>query len=279
LVAALAALCFKSPGIDTTMKIAVTGKGGVGKTTLSAMLAVVWHLKGKSVIAIDADPDANLASALGLPLERSPVFLAEMRDLIRQRTGAKDAFGGYFQLNPKVDDIPVEYSQRIGNVRLLALGGVKSGGAGCICPASALIKALLTHLTLASDEALIMDMDAGIEHLGRATTQSMDALLVVVDENPWSVQTALRVRALARDIGIKNLFSVVNRVNENTDLAALELSLQGIPIAGALPMDTRLCLGIVQDADERHLTPTDVLTDLCPAIERILAQIAHARHP
>ena len=136
------------------MKIALTGKGGVGKTTLSAMFAAVLELQGKNVIAIDADPDANLASAFGLPPEKHPVFLAEMRDLITERTGAKDAYGGYFKLNPKVDDIPDEYSQRLGNIRLLALGGVKGGGGGCICPASALVKALLTHVTIASDDAL-----------------------------------------------------------------------------------------------------------------------------
>ncbi|MFV1964560.1 MAG: AAA family ATPase [Pirellulaceae bacterium] len=255
------------------MKIAVTGKGGVGKTTLSAMLASVLGLKGQNVIAIDADPDANLASAFGLPLERYPVFLAEMRDLISERTGAKDAYGGYFKLNPKVDDIPDEYSRRVGNVRLLALGGVKGGGAGCICPASALIKALLTHVTLASDDALIMDMDAGIEHLGRATTQSMDALLVVVDEGPWSAQTALRVRTLAEDIGTKNLAAVVNRVNEHTDLEAIEASLQGIPIVGTVPYDGRLARGIIRDADERHMTPTEVLTELLPSLERILKHL------
>ncbi len=255
------------------MKIAVTGKGGVGKTTLSAMLAAALGLKGQNVIAIDADPDANLASAFGLPLERHPVFLAEMRDLITERTGAKDAYGGYFKLNPKVDDIPDEYSQKVGNVRLLAIGGVQGGGAGCICPASALIKALLTHVTLASDDALIMDMDAGIEHLGRATAQSMDALLVVVDDGPWSIQTALRIRTLAEDIGIKNLAAVVNRMRKQTDLEAVQTLLQGIPLAGTVPHDDRLVHGIIQDADQQHMTPTEVLTELLPSIEGILKNL------
>jgi CO dehydrogenase maturation factor len=128
----------------------------------------------------------------------------------------------------------------------------------------------LTHVTLASDDALIMDMDAGIEHLGRATTQSMDALLVVVDEGPWSIQTALRVRTLAKDIGIKNLAAVVNRVTEHTDLASIEASLQGIPIAGTVPYDDRLMRGIIQNPDGQQITPTDVLTDLMPSIESIV---------
>ena len=116
------------------MKIAVTGKGGVGKTTLSAMLAAAFGVKGHKVVAIDADPDANLPAAFGLPIDQYPVFLSEMRDLIAERTGAKNAYGGYFKLNPKVDDIPDEYSKKIGSVRLLALGGVQRGGGGCICP-------------------------------------------------------------------------------------------------------------------------------------------------
>ena len=137
------------------MKIALSGKGGVGKTTTSAMLTAALGLKGHDVVAIDADPDANLAAAFGLLPDQYPVFLAEMTDLIKERTGAKDAYGGYFKLNPKVDDIPHEYSRKIGSVRLLALGGVRRGGEGCICPASSLIKALLTHLVLGSGDALI----------------------------------------------------------------------------------------------------------------------------
>jgi CO dehydrogenase maturation factor len=259
------------------VKIAISGKGGVGKTTLSAMLAAAMSLKGHNVVAIDADPDANLAAAFGLPLDEYPVFLAEMRDLIMERTGAKDAYGGYFKLNPKVDDIPDEYSRRIGNVRLLALGGVQRGGAGCICPASSLVKALLTHLVLGSDDALIMDMDAGIEHLGRATTQSMDALLVVVDENPWSVQTAHRVRTLAQDIGLENLAAVVNRVSDSTDLEGLRRSLEGIPIVGTLPYDSRLAAGIVGLADEQGFEQTDVLTELLPRVDSILQLLTRQR--
>ena len=255
------------------MKIAITGKGGVGKTTLSAMFAAALGLRGQNVVAIDADPDANLAAAMGLPPDMHPVFLAEMRELIAERTGAKDAYGGYFKLNPKVDDIPDEYSRRIGSVRLLALGGVKQGGGGCICPASSLIKALLTHLVLGSDDALIMDMEAGIEHLGRATSQSMDALLVVVDEGPWSVQTAHRVRTLASDIGLKKLAAVVNRTSESTDLERVRLALDGIPIVGTVPCDRRLVGGIVQGATDEQLRPTDVLVELSPRIDSILQLI------
>jgi len=256
--------------LESTMKIAVSGKGGVGKTTTSAMLAATLGIKGHNVVAIDADPDANLASAFGLPGEKYPVFLTEMRDMIMERTGAKDAYGGYFKLNPKVDDIPDQYSSKVGNVRILALGGVKAGGEGCICPTSALVKALLTHLALGSKDAVIMDMDAGIEHLGRATTQSMDALVVVVDGGPWSVQTAKRVRSLANDIGVQKLVAVVNRAGKMTDMAALRSSLEGIPIVGTIPYDERLIAGVAKDSSEPTLQPTDALTDLLPNIEGIL---------
>jgi len=255
------------------MKIAVSGKGGVGKTTLSAMLAAALGLKGRNVVAIDADPDANLAAAFGLPPDKHPVCLAEMRELIAERTGAKDAYGGYFKLNPKVDDIPDEYSAKIGSIRLLTLGGVSRGGQGCMCPAAALVKALLTHLILGSDDDLIMDMDAGIEHLGRATTKSMDALLVVIDEGAWSVQTAHRVRALANDIGLSSLAAVVNRVHASTDLDAVRSSLDGIPIVGTIPYDHRLLGGIVRGADHPALKPADVLTDLLPHIDSILQSV------
>jgi CO dehydrogenase maturation factor len=196
-----------------------------------------------------------------------------MRDLIAERTGAKDGYGGYFQLNPRVDDIPEEYSTKIGTVRLLALGGVQRGGEGCICPATALIKALLTHLVLGSGDALIMDMDAGIEHLGRATTQSMDALLVVIDDGPWSVHTARRVKALAEDIGLKNVAAVVNRVRETTDLEAIRRQLDGIPIVGSVPYDDRLPGGIVAAAGQDVLQPTDVLTELLPQVENVLQRL------
>jgi CO dehydrogenase maturation factor len=196
-----------------------------------------------------------------------------MRDLIVERTGAADSYGGYFKLNPKVDDIPDEYSKRIGNVRLLALGGVTRGGGGCICPASSLIKALLTHLVLGSDDALVMDMEAGIEHLGRATAQSMDALLLVVDGSPWSVQTALRVRTLGADIGLQRMFAVVNRVNESTNIELVRQWLDGIPVVGTIPYDPRLHQGIVEGALDQRLEPTEVLIELLPRIDDIIRSL------
>lgn len=255
------------------MKLAISGKGGVGKTTLSSMLAVTLGLAGRNVIAIDADPDANLASAMGLGPQQHPTPLAEMRSLIAERTGAAGNPGGYFQLNPKVDDIPEKFAAKIGPVKLLSLGGVAKGGGGCICPASALVKALLTHLVLGRDDSLVMDMEAGIEHLGRATAGAMDAMLVVVNPQPWSIQTAGRVRKLAEDIGLKKIFAVANRVRGSEDVKNIQSLLDGLPLIGAIPFDSRLEAGIVELTDEGQLKPTDVFNSIREELEKILTAI------
>lgn len=255
------------------MKLAISGKGGVGKTTLSSMLAATLGLGGQNVIAIDADPDANLASAMGLTIEQQPTPLAEMGDLIAERTGAADKPGGYFKLNPKVDDIPEEFAVHIGPVSLLALGGVSKGGGGCICPASTLVKALLSHLVLGRDDALIMDMEAGLEHLGRATAGSMDALLVVVNPQAWSIQTAGRVRQLAGDIGLKKIFAVANRVRTPEDIETIKNLLDGLPLIGAIPFDPQLEAGIIKPSTDGQLNPTDAFKNIRKEVEKILANI------
>ena len=164
------------------MKIAVSGKGGVGKTTFSSLLIRAFNDAGKHVLAIDADPDANLAAALGIANAHAITPIAEMKDLIFERTEAQPGtVGGFFKLNPKVDDLPETLAARLENIKLMRLGGVKKGGAGCICPESTLLRALITHVVLARDEVVVMDMEASIEHLGRATAQSVDKLIVVVE--------------------------------------------------------------------------------------------------
>lgn len=187
------------------MKLAVTGKGGVGKTTLSALLAEIFAREGRRVLAIDANPDANLASALGLPAETSAriVPIAEMADLIEERTGARPGrSGGAFRLNPRVEDIPERFSARKDSIWLLVMGTVKSGGGGCLCPESALLSALLQHLLIQRDEVVVLDMDAGVEHLGRATAKYVDAFVIVVEPGQRSLQTAATVKKLALDLGI-----------------------------------------------------------------------------
>jgi CO dehydrogenase maturation factor len=209
----------------TLNKIAISGKGGVGKTTLSALLAHIYAEQGRSVIAIDADPAGGLAEALGIPYDvaKKVTPVAEMEDLIYERTGAKPgSVGGFFKLNPRVDDIPDRFSVTHGKIRFLRLGTIDLGGSGCICPESAMLRALVTHLLLYQDDMLILDMEAGVEHLGRATAQAVDAFLAVVEPGRRSLNTAARVRELAEDIGITRVYAVGNKVRSESDWAFIQ---------------------------------------------------------
>lgn len=212
------------------MKVAVAGKGGVGKTTLVALFAREAVARGYRVLVVDADPDANLATTLGFPEPIAP--LAEERDLIAQRAGT----GGLIKLNPTVDDIPDRYAVEREGIRLLVLGGIRRGGGGCACPANALLQALLRHLLLRRGEVILVDMEAGIEHLGRGTVQGVDALIVVVEPDRRSLETAARIFRLAREIGLERVLAVGNKVRspeEETDIRE-ELP-EELPLLGVLP--------------------------------------------
>ena len=212
------------------LKLAISGKGGVGKTTLAALLARAAAEQGYRVLAVDADPDANLATTLGFPEEVTP--LAELRELIAERAGS----GGLIKLNPKVDDIPEQYSAYKDGIRLMVLGAVRAGGGGCACPENAFLKALLGHLLLERDEVVIVDMEAGIEPLGRGTVTGVDALLVVVDPDRRSLQTAQRVQRLARELGLERLLALANRVRGPQEEAFIRENLPpGLPLLGVVP--------------------------------------------
>jgi CO dehydrogenase maturation factor len=218
-------------------KIAITGKGGVGKTTLTSLLAYIYTERGQRVLAIDADPNANLASALGLPADVAAQIapIAEMEELIYERTGAKPGvYGGFFKLNPRVDDIPDRFSAEWRGVRLLVMGTIKGGGTGCVCPESALLKNLVTHLLLQRTEVIILDMEAGIEHLGRGTAGAVDAMIVVVEPGQRSLQTARTISRLAADIGIEQVYVVGNKVRSQADRDFVTESLPSFKILGFL---------------------------------------------
>ena len=218
------------------MKIAISGKGGVGKTTFASFLIKALADGGKKVLAIDADPDANLAQALGIGKNTEIVPISEMKEIIEERTEAKvGTMGSFFKLNPKVDDLPEKLSIRINGIRLMVLGGVKTGGGGCICPESTLLKALIRHIVLARDEAVVIDMEAGLEHLGRGTAMGVDRLVVVVEPGQRSIETAHNVLRLAGDLGIKNLSFVGNKIRAEKDEVYLKEHMPNFDFLGFLP--------------------------------------------
>lgn len=233
------------------MKLAVSGKGGVGKTTFSALLIRALSEQKKRVLAIDADPDANLAAAVGIEGAEEIVPISEMKDLVYERTEAKPgSIGGFFKMNPKVDDLPDALSATLNNIKLMRLGGVKKGGAGCICPESTLLKALITHIVLARDEVVIMDMEAGIEHLGRATARAVDRLIVVVEPGRRSIDTAMHIKELAGEIGLDKISLVGNKIRGEKDRQFLEQHLPDFDFLGFLPFDDALI-----EADLNGMSP------------------------
>ncbi len=218
------------------MKLAISGKGGVGKTTVAAALARSWVQTGRKVLVVDADPDANLAIALGFPADLTPKPIAEMTTLIEERTGAKVGVPGQmFKLNPRVDDIPDSFAVKHDGVGLMAMGKVKAGGAGCLCPENAFLKALMHHLIVERDEVVIVDMVAGTEHLGRGTASHVDAIVVVTEPTLAATETATRVSKFARQLGVKRVIVVGNKIRSKTEEEFIRARMSGLEFAGFLP--------------------------------------------
>jgi CO dehydrogenase maturation factor len=247
------------------MKLAISGKGGVGKTTLAALLAQAYADEGREVMVVDADPSPCLAGALGFPDDKLAQLkpIAEMDKLIEERTGAKPGtIGGFFTINPRVDDIPERFSVTHRGVRLLEMGSVDLGGSGCICPESAMVKTLFTHLMFRDEDVLIMDMYAGVEHLGRATVDFVDSMIIVVEPTRRSIGTARQIKKLANDIGLDRLWLVGNKIRNKNESDFLEAESPGIPVLGFLSADMR-----VQEADRLGIPVYDHVPSLRDSAE------------
>jgi CO dehydrogenase maturation factor len=220
------------------LKIAVGGKGGVGKTTVCAVWSHLFARDDFEVMAIDADPNTTLASALAVPGQSSPRPLIEMKQLIAERTETThDAIGAYFKMNPHVGDLPDEYATNVDGVKLLVLGGITQAGSGCACPEGAFLKALLTHSLLHRKEAVIVDLAAGVEFMGRAAIQGIDALVAVVEPGARSIETANNIAAMATELGIKTVAAVANKIVEPTQTELITSRLRNVPLIGAIAYD------------------------------------------
>jgi len=226
------------------LKIAVAGKGGVGKTFIAATLSRLLARDGYKVLAVDADPNINLASALGIPREVSEkiVPLADNEALIEEKTGvAPDAsYGPVFNMTPTVSDIVERFGVRgPDGVQLLVMGTVKGGGTGCMCGANALLRVLIQHLLIQRGEVVVMDMVAGLEHLGRGTARRMDAMLVVSEPRMKSVDTVRRILMLASEIEVRDVLSVGNKINSPRERMFIDDRMEelGVPVVAHIPFD------------------------------------------
>jgi len=259
------------------MKIAVTGKGGVGKTTLSSILSHLFASEGRKVISVDADPDANLASALGVSVDEAEKIrpIADLGDLIEERTGSKPGgMGGIFKLNPKVDDLPEGFGYKIDGITLLIMGKSKTAASGCYCPENVLLKRLLKHLVVERDEVVIVDMEAGIEHLTRGTAGSVDAFIVVVEPGQRSMQTAGVVRDMARELGVEKVFVVANKVRGEEDLEFVKKGIGDIELAGHISFNHEVMAADIKGASPFSFSPQTV--DEVKKIKHILEQTLDA---
>jgi CO dehydrogenase maturation factor len=248
------------------MKLAISGKGGVGKTMLASLLSTILTQSGYSVLAIDADPNATLAAGLGFPHSEDITPISEMVDLIEERTGVRPGqVASYFKLNPRVDDIPEKYWVKHNGIKLMVMGRLKKGGSGCYCPENALLEALLAHILLQRNEVVIIDMEAGIEHLGRATARAVDKMIIVVEPSKASIETASRIRELAKDIGLKNIAVVANKIRSEQDREFVISAMPDFEFLGFIPYDQSII-----DAGLGNFP----LTDSSPEVTRRVHDIA-----
>ncbi len=253
------------------MKIAITGKGGVGKTTFSSILARLYAEENRSVLAVDVDPDANLGLALGFSEEEISNIkpISEMKELAEERTGSSpDNFGKFFKINPKVDDIPDKFAIETNGVKFLIMGSVDTGGAGCVCPEHVMLKRLISHLVIQNEDVVIMDMEAGLEHLGRGTASNMEQFIVVIEPGSRSIQTYNKVKKLAKDIGVRQVKVVANKVKSKEDEEYISKYIPSEDLLGFIHYNEE-----VIDADRKGKSPYDFSETVVNEIREIKKRI------
>ena len=253
------------------MKIAVTGKGGVGKTTFSAVLARLYAEENRAVLAADVDPDANLGLALGFTEEEIKEItpITEMRALVSERTGAtQENFGKFFKLNPRVDDIPKRFAKEKNGVKLLVLGTIEVAGSGCVCPEHVMLKSVISQLIIGEDDVVIMDMEAGLEHLGRGTAGCMDNFIVVVEPGSRSLQTYRKVKELAKELGVKTVKVVANKIKGAEDEAFILDNVPSSDFLGFIHYNAD-----VAEADRQGRSPYDFSASAVEEIRAIKKKI------
>ena len=246
------------------MKIAVSGKGGVGKTTISANLAKLFAKKGFNVYAVDADPDSSLGLALGIREEVlagiKPVM--EMKDAIGGRMGE----GAFYTLNPAVNDMADKFSININGIKFLRMGGIKKGGSDCYCRENTFLKALVNSLLLDTNDVVILDMGAGIEHLTRGTSKGVDLMLIVTEPGQSSVQTARIVENLARELQVKEIRFIANKIRTEREESFVRERFKPEELLGILHYDE----GISEKSMGINVKPGEIDS---PELEKVLLKI------
>jgi CO dehydrogenase maturation factor len=258
------------------MKIAVSGKGGVGKTLIAGALACHFAREGLRTIAIDADPSPNLSLTLGVSPEeaRKIVPISANKQLVSSKTETE--YSGVYRLSFTVDDVVRDFSfETPMGVSLIVMGTVKSVGSGCTCPSNAVVRALLRHLIVERDEVILLDMEAGVEHLGRGTARQVDVMLVVTDSSIKSLETAKHIHTLATEAGMKRILLVGNKVAHETQRRAIEdyVERNGFSLLGFVPFDET-----VAEAETLGETPLKNRDSVAvQTIERFGARLLHPR--
>lgn len=252
------------------MKIAITGKGGVGKTTIAVLMAGILSDSGNKVMVVDADPDMNVATVLGIPKEKNVTPIIELKGLMAERTGTKVGEPApFFTMNPKVDDIPEKYCLEQRGIKLLVMGTVRMGGGGCACPENAFLKTLLSHLMVARKEWVILDMEAGIEHIGRGTAIGVDEMIVVVEPSRVSIETAYRINKLSKDIGIKSIRIIGNKIRSPEEKNFIEENTEGLEILGFIDSSEE-----IQKINTNEISALDIAGKPINQINELLKRLA-----